>query len=208
MIGEIASTVAIDQTLKCSLDLEPASNGQEGVRQMKQQVAMDHLCPTPGAALAHPYGGQSARDALSSEPLVQSLPYFPEKQTIWVVPDGCHQITGASSGNPRRAFDGGVGLAWQLQALTPKQILGSLAGLWHFTLPPVSTRWSRLNHRLRAAGPIFSVEPQRLPTMSPCRFRHDIGTPNALQTSGLHLTGVPFEHRHPISSKGMPAGLA
>jgi hypothetical protein len=46
VIGEVAATVAIDQTLKCPLDLEPASKGQEGVRQMKQQVAMHHICQT------------------------------------------------------------------------------------------------------------------------------------------------------------------
>ena len=36
---------------------------------------------------------------------------------------------------------------------------------------------------------MFSVVPQRLPTMRPCRFRHDIGTPNACHTSGP--SGVP-----------------
>jgi hypothetical protein len=47
VIGEVASAMAIDKPFKCPLNLEPPSTSQEGVRQMKEHVAVDHLCQTP-----------------------------------------------------------------------------------------------------------------------------------------------------------------
>jgi len=42
----IASTVPVDKPLQCRLDLEALPAAQEGVRQMKEHVAMDDLCRT------------------------------------------------------------------------------------------------------------------------------------------------------------------
>ena len=50
-------------------------------------------------------------------------------------------------------------------------------------LPTSSPLPLALRQRCRAAGPIFSVVPQRLPAISPCGVRRERGTPNAFQTS-------------------------
>jgi hypothetical protein len=47
VIGEVASAMAIDKPFKCPLNLEPPSTSQEGVRQMKEHVAVDHTSAKP-----------------------------------------------------------------------------------------------------------------------------------------------------------------
>jgi hypothetical protein len=47
VVGVIAPTVAINQPLKHPLDLKPRRAAQEGVREVKEHMAVDHLCPTP-----------------------------------------------------------------------------------------------------------------------------------------------------------------
>jgi hypothetical protein len=47
VVGVVASTVTINEPFQCRLDLDTLLAGQKGVRQMKEHVAVDHLCPTP-----------------------------------------------------------------------------------------------------------------------------------------------------------------